>query len=273
MTEFYMTLLSNSSMNFFPENKTSSFTVQLPRSVKLFGDWEVALTEIHYPYSFFTVQDGDNEIKIKTFKATKEFIDSKGKSLPPMTWSTLKITPGFYSNVKEIINAINKEIQKAIKLADYFQFDEKTSRVSLKSGIKPVDGGVVINAFKMRGRLALQLGYKPDDEVSVSKADPLHSTNITTGIPDVMMVYCDVVESQIIGDSWAKVMRTLITSPESGESYFSRPCSREFSQLHYIPLQKKHFDAISIDIRDVTGKLFPFRFGTLNVKLHFKKRN
>lgn len=49
---FYVTLPSNSSMAFFPENRTSRYMTQLPRTIELTGEWEVGLAEIHFPLTF-----------------------------------------------------------------------------------------------------------------------------------------------------------------------------------------------------------------------------
>lgn len=89
MKNFYMTLLSNSSMAYYPENKTSSFTVQLPRYMCLDGDWEVALVEIHYPYTFSNVEEGHNEIQLETLTVTDAYIDwFESKENPTKTFET-----------------------------------------------------------------------------------------------------------------------------------------------------------------------------------------
>lgn len=134
MKDFYMTLFSNSSMDYHPGNKTSTFTVQLPRNICLHGEWEVALSEIQYPYSFFTVQEGQNEIKLKLFSATRKFIESNMNSNPPLAWSTVKITPGFYVDVKDIIAEVNKVINEETKLENFFQYNTNSQRVSIKTG-------------------------------------------------------------------------------------------------------------------------------------------
>lgn len=50
--QFYITLPSNSSMQFFPDNRTCCYMTQLPRAIELAGRWEVGLAEIHYPLTF-----------------------------------------------------------------------------------------------------------------------------------------------------------------------------------------------------------------------------
>lgn len=61
---FYLTLMSNSSLNFYEENTTSSFTVHLPTEIQLTGAWAVGVAELHYPYNFFNVTEGENKITI-----------------------------------------------------------------------------------------------------------------------------------------------------------------------------------------------------------------
>ena len=56
---FYMGLPSNSSMSYFPENRTSYFKTHLPREIKLHGEWLVGLVEIHVPCSVVHFQEAD----------------------------------------------------------------------------------------------------------------------------------------------------------------------------------------------------------------------
>ena len=46
-SEFYVTLPSNSSMEYFPDNKTSNFVTKLSRTLQLDGEWEVGLAETY----------------------------------------------------------------------------------------------------------------------------------------------------------------------------------------------------------------------------------
>lgn len=276
--DFYITLFSNSSMDFYKENKTSSYTVQLPRSMSLSGDWSVALTEFQYPYSFFNVQDGDNEIRIKTLLITTEIKDwveanPEKASLANVEaefhyeWIECKITPGFYESEEKLILAVNDAIEKAVGNVTFFVIDESSKRLEAKPESVSV-GKQMILAITFSNRLSLQLGYTPGEEISENNGQSIHVVNLISGIPDKMLIYCDIVEPQIVGDKWAKVIRSITITPESN---FGKPCSIDFTQLQYIPLQMRHFESISIDIRDTNAKLFPFQYGTSSVKLHFRK--
>jgi len=49
MSDFYITVPSNSSLQEFPNNKNNSFKIRLPKTVRLEGDWRVALASISMP--------------------------------------------------------------------------------------------------------------------------------------------------------------------------------------------------------------------------------
>lgn len=57
--QFYITLPSNSSMQFFPDNRTCCYITQLPRAIELLGEWEVGLAEIHYPLTFSPISKSE----------------------------------------------------------------------------------------------------------------------------------------------------------------------------------------------------------------------
>ena len=52
-SEFYVTLPSNSSVQYFPDNITSNFVTKLSRTLQLGREWEVDLAEIDYPQEVF----------------------------------------------------------------------------------------------------------------------------------------------------------------------------------------------------------------------------
>ena len=56
VTQFYLHLPSNSSLDKFPHNTLTEYRVSLPQTLNLTGEWEVALTEIHYPHSWNNIQ-------------------------------------------------------------------------------------------------------------------------------------------------------------------------------------------------------------------------
>ena len=86
--------------------------------------------------------------------------------------------------------------------------------------------------------------------------DPLHC----------LFVYCDLVEPRVIGDKMAPLLRDVAVSGEDGDV-----TGRTFKNPHYVPLSRKSFDTVTIDIRNDIGESIPFEGGHLKVTLHFKK--
>ena len=56
---FYLTLPSNSSQQFCPENTLTHFATQLSHPVHLQGQWEVGVAEMQYPNTWHNIHDGD----------------------------------------------------------------------------------------------------------------------------------------------------------------------------------------------------------------------
>ncbi|KAL6268198.1 hypothetical protein P5V15_001307 [Pogonomyrmex californicus] len=92
-----MVLPRDSSKKYFPGNTISSFTTQLPHSVHLFGEWEVALSEIQFPSSLFHVRRGDNKIRFVDLKN-----ENDEKNADKFTMKELHLQAEVYENTEEL---------------------------------------------------------------------------------------------------------------------------------------------------------------------------
>jgi hypothetical protein len=54
-SEFQLTLPSNASITFSPDNKPANYTTTLPSPISLEGEWEVALIDIQYPHNWMNI--------------------------------------------------------------------------------------------------------------------------------------------------------------------------------------------------------------------------
>ncbi|XP_018359042.1 PREDICTED: uncharacterized protein F54H12.2-like [Trachymyrmex cornetzi] len=66
--QFLLVFPSNSSMRHFPDNTTSSFITELPHSIVLHGQLEVAITEIQFPCTFLHIRHNKNVIRFVDIK-------------------------------------------------------------------------------------------------------------------------------------------------------------------------------------------------------------
>jgi hypothetical protein len=56
---FYLTLPSNASADVYRNNKSLNYTTNFPKPIGLSEAWEVGLSEITYPYSWYNIKDKD----------------------------------------------------------------------------------------------------------------------------------------------------------------------------------------------------------------------
>lgn len=258
MKEFFVTLLSNSSMNFFPANKTSSFTVQLAEKITLNGSWCVGVAEIHYNYNFFNVTTNNNAvIAIKTESNSSE---NSIKSV-----HTVDITPGYYDCVKDLVETVNTQMKKHWLVSDpLISIDKINNRTIVNKQVVYKK----LESISFQGRLAMQLGFEPGKNILQHELSP-HIGNMFFGVPDQMLIYTDIIEPTFIGHEKACVLKIVNTNTNTYK--FGDICYKEYTHIHYINVQKREFEAISVDIRDYTGAYIPFQHGILTIKLHFKK--
>ena len=293
--EFYLTLLSNSSLNYFPKNTSANFCTQLPKTIHLEGEWCVGLSEIQLPCSFFTVNDGENVIyceykiiiKKKSNKAvlagyfnderlsawivsnvsrgyTLEKLLSKfenlNKPIEIHAHYKTKIDAGNYESVEGILKALN-EVNILQKDCVEFRLNNGSKRIHVASS------STEMTSLRLSSKLSLQLGFEPD--VNILNKISTYPSNILLGLPSQLFIYSDIIEPQLIGDVFAKVLRIVVV--DNNKYTYGTHRVQFFSQPHYTPVLKREFEHIEIDIRTATGERTPFQFGTVCVKLHFKR--
>jgi hypothetical protein len=64
----YLTLLSNSSMNYCPNNTLTHYTTKFLKITDLDGTWEIGLAEIQYPHSWYSVKNNEAWLNVHFYK-------------------------------------------------------------------------------------------------------------------------------------------------------------------------------------------------------------
>ena len=92
-SEFNVTLPSNSSMQYFPDNKITNSVTKLSRTLQLDRDLEVGLAEIDYLHNWYNIRNGKNSVEIYV----------------PDKWAQeFSIQSGYYEKVQDVIDALHK---------------------------------------------------------------------------------------------------------------------------------------------------------------------
>ena len=121
VTQFYLHLPSNSSLDKFPQNTLTEYRVSLPQTITLEGEWEVALTEIHYPHSWNNVQGNFLNRFLLRNREQRE------------VWEVITIPPGHYSSIDDLITTINEAVSKKDRFKDdvKFSYDSLNRKVTI----------------------------------------------------------------------------------------------------------------------------------------------
>ena len=105
-------------------------------------------------------------------------------------------------------------------------------------------------------------GTKLAREMIIAEANPdIHAGQYS------LFVYCNVVRPQIVGNTLAPILRAVSIRGRYGEVI-----NELYDNPHYVPVLKKEFDNIEINISDDMGHLVNFNYGKVFVKLHFRMK-
>lgn len=251
-SEFYLTLPSNSSILYYPNNTTTKFSTHLPQQITLKGVWQVALVEFHYPCTFQNVREGANTVYIYTHH------EDEDESKYEIHASVLK--SGTYYNAESLINLLNTDTT----IAKYYQFEYNMENGFCKVASSTSLAKNVTN-FELPRGITLQLGMDLESKLPTMT----RPCNVRLGLPAELYVYCDVIEPQLIGDTMAPLLR--IVSVDKASYIYGDQKTCIFFQPHYVRVLVNQFDNIEVDIRIESGAAVPFQFGTSLVKLHFRR--
>lgn len=242
MNMFYLTLPSNSSMNFFPDNTVAHFKTKLPSEINLQGDWELGLAEISYPHTWQNIKNGEGWMMVKT--------ERNGVFVRKI------LHDGYYDSVKDLVNRLQEWLNsEKISLT----YDDVTHRVSLKV------------------RRSAEIYFSPTLGEMFDLSAPLYTMNPGTyfggKIADIhqgfysMYVYCDLVETVVVGDSLVPLLRIVPIKGKPGEMV-----TQQYEGIHYKPLQRNHISQIDIYLMTDYGELIPFETGKVSVTVALRRK-
>src|SRR6266516_2215296 len=263
MTHFYLTLPSNSSQQFFPDNMLTEFTTKLPSTIEFANEWEVGLAEIMFPRSWYTIPEEGAIIEVDYRKCDSKWGTSiterleRGEDIPAeelYNIAKIKLRDGFYKTMEDI--------QQELKMSTKAAFDavrvDKTINVPAfnynhisKRMYITLPPGMRIN-FTLS--LLSILGLTSDQKYLCNQTE--ENISVIGNLPcdlqtevHALYVYCDLLQHTHVGDIKAPLLRVVASGGEAGDvitRYYERP--------RYVPLQKKSFDTVQLVIRDDLGE-------------------
>lgn len=282
--EFYLTLLSEASLNFYPDNTANLFTVQLPQTLHLPEDFRVAATSITYPQTIQNMTPYNNRLVLEMDKYYPEDPDEVFKLRV-----YIDVPCDNYTNIYDVLKILNENARdtftklKDAHLLDLFQLNESTRRIEINTEQRDLvckysknlyDGSSYqchMTRMYLAGRLAWIFGFDPDTHNLLNDFETIgrYPYNLNLGYPSQLFIYTDIIEPQIIGDKLTQVLK--ICPVLDKMSVFGDVTERAFHNCDFFKLAKRSIDKITINITDKSGTSIPFLFGSLTLQLLFKK--
>ena len=275
MTHFYLTLPSNSSHQFYPNNTMTEFTTKLASTVELTNEWEVGLAEIMFPKTWYTIPQDGLPIIVDCANCRYKPISSDDVDPNERYSVVMQLSGGFYGTMEDLIREINATARRAFEPPSDLEQDEITTSPPIfyykkfeKRVLISLEVGMII---KFPPALESILGFSPQQNPLVNNAIERRiyqgdlASDLHAGIHG-LYIYCDLLHFSFVGDIKAPLLRVVASAGDAGEvitRYYERP--------RYVPLQKKNFDSIQIVIRDDLGEKINFESGKVLVTLHFRR--
>jgi hypothetical protein len=248
---FYLTLLSDSSGVFYPNNEIARYVTKLPERIRLEGDYEVGLSELVYPHTWYNVDNRDKNYWIGTLGvATNKVTKTEIKS-------------GYYRNGNEFASSLTHQATRAFAhipdISVKFTFVERADRIRMQ--IQNSDKNMVILSWELMEFLGFYQKL-----ITTKEADLLASAafDANRGL-NLVYIYCDVASHVIVGDTKTPLLRVCNVTGRHGQVV-----RHTYERPHYVPVSRREFDSIEIAINNELGEPMPFQFGKSMVTLHFR---
>ena len=217
--------------------------------------------EITYPHNWFNVTTEDGMLEIQPEPGRLSEQGTRGNAY--LTY----IEAGYYERPDELIKAIGK------KLIMPRTSSKKRAKLSYSSVTQKATVYLTPNtSLTLSGVMEQILGFPT--KVIKSPAGsysfkPFEGSSVVDMNQDMkaLYVYSSVVQPRIVGKSFVSLLRIVPIAGKHGEVV-----SKQFDNIHYVPLLTREFGTIEVEIRDDTGRSVPFERGKVTVTLHFRRR-
>ncbi|CAH3024098.1 unnamed protein product [Porites evermanni] len=184
---FYVVVASDASIDQYPENTPSSFKMQLPSQLHLSEDWEVAMTHISYPHTWENIHSNQVSYLLR-YNGEKEW--TLPIYLPRDTCRT----------VEDLISGMN--LARTLGYLNHRDLVPALDRTSSPTSVQ-------LNKNQSVTLTATTTTIRRNDELVWGMLSK-HSFQ-------TMYVYSDLIESLVVGDVQANLLRMILPRGQPGE--------------------------------------------------------
>jgi len=245
-------------MDIYPNNTASQFTTKLSEVVELEGNWEVGLLETSFPGKVSNVFGS---------KFSYTLHRTRGHEDIECTMSN-----GIYHSISAVLIELRRSFVRAVNKASEPMVTFDVSQRSRRVFFSFTEHSDNVDSLEFSSDLATMLGYEPNRRYvngirrEIKAEKPLHlSAKINS-----VFIYCDLLEHVMVGDTKSPLLRIVNRKTDVRQAYDSVE-HVTFNPVQYVPLQKKCFDAVAIQLMTDFGEAMPFVPGKSLVVLEFRR--
>ena len=270
--DFYVTLSSNASVEYFPSNMVNAFSNRLAEPLRLDEglsyEWEVGLVEIMVPPNRGHLDLGREDLTVELLHVTTlmngQFVDEVRAvvELKPF-WTGSAFTTNLQNALKD------PSLPKAFK--EHIRVDQPREGGTNVFGLH-LDTEMYV---KFTPRMRKVLGVDPKYVDECGRVGTIEHEGMTIeGVVDLtagfhsMWVYSNCCEHRAVGGVRVPLLRTLVLKSKD----FERVYHRIFIRPDYVPVSLNYLPSLEVFITDNTGTPIPFFPGEAVVNLHFRPR-
>ena len=236
----------------FPKNKNENFWTQLGHTLALTdGNWEMALTSIHYPLSFEKEKlMSDNEL-ILVFEWPLKNIQRK-----------IELDSREFTHSERIINYLNRIFNRAMKKPYFLHFAcTETNNLVVTSNQKVTLSFSFSLAHILGGNMNCEVMDTNLRKIILNGQSPIQfQDTIRTDrlVPNSMLLYCNIISPSIVGSTYAKVLKLIPIFNDEKVQNNSIVCY-ESQNLDFVTLSTNTLSSINFELRTSSGHLVPFK--------------
>lgn len=235
----YVTIHSQDSMDYFPDNIASDFVVRLPYKLELNGRWNVGVNQIWLTKHWFNISNAWIQISVNGSEFEEYYL-----------------TSGCYDDNLTLLRELNLLIERVSKDAAHFTLNHLNDRVTID-----VADGVMI---KLSRNICTLIGWDFDTVISSSWTSE-KSMDINADYR-MIMVCADFISEQLFGDKVAKVVKILDCSSQ----YYGEMVHDNVLTDNAM-ICKDMIDTMHIQLKDRSGRVLKCIAGSCAIQLRLTR--
>jgi len=177
-------------------------------------------------------------------------------------FATTIIPDGNYGRLDDLIAAMYSTMPKDIYNELYIKFTLKADHIAMKFS----ELMETVLSIRFSESLAKILGAEADVAYDHNHAGTSRRFSLVNGDINFVYIYCDILEHVTAGHAKAPLLRIVDKDRKKRGNVHQL-----FNPILYVPLQKKNFDTVEVNIMSDTERPVFFRYEKSFVVLEFRR--